>query len=377
MPPPFPVYLLISSGFAAGFFVLLGLILSGLVRLNTNDAASPAALLFYGAFLFTGVLRIIKDAWAYWPYAFHSGKFLRHTPESGAGYSGWLRMSPGFAAGVSALLFVGCCAYLLRSLGFDFSAGVAPAWMPSGVARELLFWLPGLVLIPATLFLLMLAFGVLFVRSYANFSGEPRPMSANRALLRGLVFPEALAFLTLNAAILWPLGAANVFAVNADAGFGANILAALPSGIGLVAFSTAALWLSIVTPATPALTGAVFSRLWRLEKIDGLSTPAPLPEAGAHSFRFRDYFVPVFAINCAIFCVWRALGSVAPDPSGFSFAWFLAPAEAVWLAAFVYFRRRVLAEDLQRVSQYYRSRPYFYIPGPALAPADLPAELAA
>ncbi|MEQ9366466.1 MAG: hypothetical protein RIF32_19655, partial [Leptospirales bacterium] len=320
MPPPFPLYLLISSAFATGFFVLLGLILSALVRWNTTDFSSGAALLFYAAFMFTGVLRIIKDAWAYWPYAFHSGKFLRHNPNTGGGVA-WLRLSPGLAAVLTAALFVCLSAYASSFAGIGFAQRDADAqtWLPASgtVAREFLFWIPGVVLVPAILFALMFGFGLMFVRSYAKFAGPAAPISASRALLRGWVFPEALAFLSLNAAILWPLGQAAAFSLDRGLQFGV-----LASGAALVAFSSAALWLSIVAPATPALTGAVFSRLWRLEGIENLRTPVPLPEAGAFSFRFRDYFAPVFAANLIVFVAWRVLALFMPE-SFASLLWLL------------------------------------------------------
>ncbi len=388
MPPPFPLYLLISSAFAAGFFVLLGVILTALVRWNTADPLSPAALSFYGAFLFVGVLRVIKDAWAYWPYAFHSAKFLRRPPaatiEAGPQARTWLRLSPGLMGAGFATLILALCAYVTILL--FASPGTAPAtaalasgWqatnLPGGVFfREVLFWLPATLLIPAALFVLMFGFGVLFVRSYARFEGQPRSQPASRAVVARWVLPEAFAFLILNAAILWPLGDATVFQSAGDVDAFA-IASGLFSGASLVAFSTSALWLSIVAPATPALTGAVFSRLWRLEGIEDLRTPRPLPDAGQFSFRFRDYFAPVFALNFAIFGGWYA--ATAMSATAVAFAWFLIPAELVWLAAFAYFRRRVLAEDLQRVQEFYRQRPYFYTPGPALKPAELPAELAA
>lgn len=378
MPPPFPLYLLISSVFATGFFVLLGAILTALVRWNAGDVFSPAALLFYAAFLFTGVLRILKDAWAYWPYAFHSGKFLRRNPTEGYGSRrSWLQLSPGLSGAAIAIAIVGTVTSLVYVLTYGITGverSMLAAWIPAPgtVGRELLFWLPGVIIIPLLLFSVMFVFGIVFVRSYAKFSGASREISASRALVGNWLMPEALAFLTLNAAILWPVGtSATSFAL--DAGFS---LALLGAGAGLVAFSTAALWLNIASPATPALTGAVFSRLWRLQGIDRLSVPAPLPEAGVPSFRFRDYFLPVFLLNFGVFVGWRLLLTAAPGTFA-SFAWFLIPAECIWLVAFARFRMRFLREDLVRVHEYYRARPYFYGSGPAHEPAGLPAELAA
>ena len=220
-----------------------------------------------------------------------------------------MRLSPGLVGTGLAALILALCAYVTLSFFASPAAAVSGLQrtnLPGGLfVRELLFWLPATLLIPAALLGLMFGFGVLFVRSYARFQGQPRPQKASRAVIVRWVLPEAFAFLILNAAILWPLGGASVFQNTGDLDAFA-IASALFSGASLVAFSTSALWLSIVAPATPALTGAVFSRLWRLEGIEELRTPQPLPDAGQFSFRFRDYFVPVFVLNFAIFGGWYA-----------------------------------------------------------------------
>ena len=371
MPPPFVYYLLISSFFATGFFFVLGVTLTALFRWNVSDAFSGSAVLFYSAFLFTGVFRVIKDAWSYWPYAFHSSKFLRAVP-SGTNSSGaWLKnLSPFATSGAAALFVAGVFAFAWSSLGANGSAAA------TGTLRaELWFWSPAVLIVPPVLFAAMSIFGALFVRSYACYDHAPREISAQRLLYTGWILPETIAFLLINGTILAPILNAPRFDANAGVG-------ALFAGAGVIAFSTAALYLSIVTPATPALTGAVFSRLWRVTGIAELPVSRPLPDAGALSFRFRDYFIPVFLLNVVLFAVWRAMlewlpAAVTDGLSLASFVWFLIPAECVWIAAFVRFRSRVLSEDLVRVREFYRAHTYFYQPGAARVPGQLPAELVA
>ena len=127
MPPPFVYYLLISSFFATGFFFVLGVTLTALFRWNVSDAFSGSAVLFYSAFLFTGVFRVIKDAWSYWPYAFHSSKFLRAVP-SGTNSSGaWLKNLSPFATSGAAALFVAGVTILKYNAAVEKAITPAPA----------------------------------------------------------------------------------------------------------------------------------------------------------------------------------------------------------------------------------------------------------
>ena len=285
------IYLFFSAVTPAIIYSLVAAFLVFLFSLRIDDSMQTNLIVFFAALGFSAGIRVLKDIWSQWPYAYHSNKF-----------------------NVACLLA-----------------------------------------------LAVLVVADNFFRAYSKFDGQPMSLTANSYIAKFFVIPEVASFLILNIAIIWPLNS-----IEGQAKDVAWVTMLVMSVIS----SSILLMNAKATPINP-MAGALFSKIWNVEKIDisGVDLSSP-KQYQVWQFSFKGWLLMIVVSL-------MTLGTVFME-SGLThwFLPFLISAECLWVAVYLYLRIKVLKSTLAKVAVFYRKHNSYYQAGQFSNERQLPAELA-
>jgi len=348
------IYLFFSAVTPALIYSLVAAILVFLFSLRIDDSMHANLVIFFTALGFSAGIRVLKDIWSQWPYAYHSNKFnvaedeipvLESRPLNSKIVHQPYRTVLFFSVIIGGL--VGIAAYFLVDYALD-----GQLW---------LMWVLGSFVMPCLLALAVLVVADNFFRAYCKYEGPSKSLSANDYIAKFFIIPEVASFLILNAAIIWPLNS-----VQGEAKDVAWVTMLVMSVIS----SSILLMNAKATPINP-MAGALFSKIWNVEKIDISEVDLSSP---------KQYQVWQFSYKGWLLLLVVSLMTLATAfmESGLTqwFLPFLISAECLWVTVYLYLRIKVLKSTLAKVAIFYRKHNSYYQAGQFSNERQLPAELA-
>lgn len=348
------IYLFFSAVTPAIIYSLVAAFLVFLFSLRIDDSMQTNLIVFFAALGFSAGIRVLKDIWSQWPYAYHSNKFNVAEDEIPVLEARPLHPKIVFQPYRTVLLFsailgglVGLVSYLLVGYALD-----GQLW---------LMWVLGSLVMPCLLALAVLVVADNFFRAYSKFDGQATSLSANSYIAKFFIIPEVASFLILNIAIIWPLNS-----IEGQAKDVAWVTMLVMSVIS----SSILLMNAKATPINP-MAGALFSKIWNVEKIDisGVDLSSP-KQYQVWQFSFKGWLLLIVVSL-------MTLGTAFME-SGLThwFLPFLISAECLWVAVYLYLRIKVLKSTLAKVAVFYRKHNSYYQAGQFSNERQLPAELA-
>lgn len=348
------IYLFFSAVTPATIYSLVAAILVFLFSLRINPSMEINLVVFFAALGFSAGIRVLKDVWSQWPYAYHSNKFKvaeheipvlearpLHPEILATPYKTVLFFSALIALVVSGF------AYLLMEYAL-----AGQAW---------LLWVLGSLIMPACLALAVLVVADNFFRAYCKFDAQPTELTGKSYIATFFIIPEVVSFLILNIAIIWPLN--TVQAEGQDSAWVTMLVMSMISSSILLMNAKA-------TPINQ-MSGALFSKIWEIKDIDISEVDLTSP---------RQYQVWQFSYKgwLAFLVVTLMVLATGFMSSGLNnwFLPFLVCAECLWVAVYLYLRIRVLKSTLAKVAVFYRQHNGYYQAGQFSKERQLPAELA-
>lgn len=348
------LYLFFSAVTPALIYSLVAALLVFLLSLRVDASMQLNLVIFFTALGFSAGIRVLKDIWSQWPYAYHSNKFkvaedeipvLEARPLHPEILHRPYRTVVFFSALIA--LVVGTFSYFTMSY-----AAAGHAW---------LLWMTGSLLMPLCLAVTVLVVADNFFRAYSKYDGAAKTLSAKRYLTQFYLIPEVVSFLILNVAIIWPLHKVQ-FEAQDSAWVTMLVMSLISSAILLMNAK--------VTPINQ-MAGALFSNVWAIKNIDlsevDLSSPK---QYQVWRFSYKGWL--------AFLVLTLMVLATAFMSSGLThwFLPFLICAECLWLAVYLYLRIRVLKSTLAKVAVFYRQHNSYYQAGQFSSERQLPAELA-
>lgn len=348
------IYLFFSAVTPAVIYSVVAAFLVFLFSVRIDESMGVNLVLFFAAMGFTAGIRVLKDIWGLWPYAYHTGKFKvaeEEIPvlEGRPLHMGVLHSPYKLVLSIAAILALvsGGISYLIM----DFALG-GHTW---------LLWIVGSIVLPITLWMAVIALADNFFRAYSKFDGQALEMPANIYLKRFFIFPELVSFLVLNLAIVWPLH--RIETTGADEAWVTMLVMTLISSVFLLGNTKSA--------PVNIVTGALFSKVWNIQNIDTSKVDAESPKQyQIWQFSFKGWLVSLVSILMVI-------GTLLMNSGNENwFTIFLVIAETIWVVSFLYLRWKVLMSTLASVAYFYRNNPKFYLNGQFANEDYLPEELA-
>jgi len=348
------LYLFFSAVTPAFIYSLVAALLVFLFSLRIQPDMSLNVTLFFAALSFSAGVRVLKDVWSLWPYAYHLQKFkvaddeipvLEKRPLNPEMLNRPLQ-TVFFFAGLMALI-AGLTSWAVA----DFALS----------GHHWVLWVLGSVLIPVLLALAVIVVADNFFRAYSKTQQAPRIIDAEDYLKMFYILPEVLTFLLLNVAIIWPLY--RVETQPNDVAWVTLLVMSLISTAFLLANAR-------VTPIN-AMSGALFSKIWSVTNIDTTEVDLSSPrQYQVWQFSFKKWYAIVVV---SLMCLGTAFMASGLNHWFFPF---LLSAECLWVTVYLYLRIKVLRSTLAKVSVFYRQHNGYYQAGQFSTERQLPAELA-
>lgn len=348
------LYLFFSAFTPAFIYAVVAGLLVFLFSLRIDPAMQLNLVLFFAALGFSAGIRVLKDIWGQWPYAYHTNKFKVAEDEVPVLEKRPLHMlvllTP-YKSVISISLvmaaIVGGGAYLLMDAALNGNL-----W---------LLWLIACVILPACLWLGVIVLADNFFRAYSKYEGPSVDMGANTYLSRFFIFPELISFLILNVAIIWPLH--RVENETADVAWVTVLVMSF--------ISTSILLANTRTTPINVMTGALFSKLWNITSIDVRDVDLKSPKQyQIWQFSFKGWLVAIVTILMATATLLMSSGIEH------WFSIFLLLAECLWVGVYLFLRIRILKSTLAKVAVFYRHNSTYYQGGQFSTERQLPTELA-
>ncbi len=348
------LYLFFSAVTPAVIYSLVAALLVFLFSLRIQTDMALNVALFFAALSFSAGVRVLKDVWSHWPYAYHLQKFkvaddeipvLEKRPLHPEILERPVR-TVAFFAGLMALI----------------AGGIS--WTVADVAlagQHWILWMLGCALVPVLLAMAIIVVADNFFRAYSKTQLPAMELPAEDYIRKFYILPEVLSFLLLNIAIIWPLH--QVQSQTSDVAWVTLLVMSLISTAFLLANAR-------VTPIN-AMSGALFSKIWNITNIDTTEVDPTSPrQYQVWQFSFKKWYA-IVVVNLMI------LGT-AFMASGLSnwFLPFLICAECLWVAVYLYLRLKVLRSTMAKVAVFYRQHNGYYQAGQFSTERQLPAELA-
>lgn len=330
---PYRIYLLFSALIPAVIYASIAAALLGLLtlRVNENDVLSIA--LFFAALCFTATFRMTKDLWSLWPYAIHAKKFRldskdKKNIDGKPTYKGYLEhsLSVSFALATTSCLLIFAISYYAIPYAFSIHLSI--------------LWVIGTFIFPLILFFVLLISSDIFYRSYAHEEPLCKPFTIKAYVRRFYIYPDALCFLLLNLAIISPLDSVQ------DASFDIAWVTMLVT----ISITTLLTLINAHSNPTKYVIGGLNSKLINFTDLAEIDLNLNKEDI-KNSYKIKRFSLIGWLLM--IVTIQMVLATTLMKSHENWFYLFLAVAQVIWLASYVYLRNNMLVNAIKQVVRHH------------------------